>query len=505
MQVESLLSASGVPTMCVPATYEAFPTWKGGLGFADMPKHQLAAAKTFRDLLMFPGTHMLSKALLPGQETLGLDEHGNPIEPGNPSAPQPSAQEINTDKIEPSGLQKKPALDEHGNPAEPGPSSAPENSGPGKAEPAGVEKIPSLVESGPPSIFQPDTRPANADAAQQLQHGEGLPAAMVVKEHGKGEGTGPCKAVGPDKGTAGIAEQQGQPARPTVSVAPPAVDGPDASEPHATPLESAACGATPTEPVPERHGRPDHEGCQPMPSCNGSCHKARPSSSSSHPDDLRCSAEAAQDPQAAAAADPMEAHDHSHAAPDAGTNPGDPVGPAAELGPMPSGGETQSSKPAEQPRHAARKKLKVSFPVQDGQPACSRDGGPEPAVDPQKAPAVDRAAPDDMSASEFASSSASGSNGPTRHQEQQPARATPSGGPDLREKHPESGLDHNSTSAGMQGPRDPQHRGHNPQQPCQSPRKQAGSNLERPDQPGSLPCLPQDNGKATELQLPLVC
>ena len=90
VQVEALLASSGVATMYVPATYEAFPTWKGGLGFVDMPPHQKVAAKTFMGLLLFPGTQMLVKTLLPGQETLGLDENGQPIEPAPPAAP-PSA------------------------------------------------------------------------------------------------------------------------------------------------------------------------------------------------------------------------------------------------------------------------------------------------------------------------------------------------------------------------------------------------------------------------------
>ncbi|KAK9841250.1 hypothetical protein WJX74_002613 [Apatococcus lobatus] len=85
--VEGLLASSGVATMCVPATYEAFPTWKGGLGFGDIAPHQRAAAKTFMGLLLFPGTQLLVKTLLPGQETLGLDEHGHPIEPVKPTAP----------------------------------------------------------------------------------------------------------------------------------------------------------------------------------------------------------------------------------------------------------------------------------------------------------------------------------------------------------------------------------------------------------------------------------
>ena len=191
VQVESLLASSGVATMCVPATYEAFPTWKGGLGFSDMPKHQLTAAKAFMGLLMFPGTHMLSKALLPGQETLGLDERGNPIEPSQPSGPTPSAPQSSPEVLDLTQPQKAVEQGGHSQPSAFQPGDAPAHAGelpePGEA----------AMEAGDPSSSSPHPASASIDPPEHVDGCLGQPAASSAARSQFTAGSHPipdCKA-----------------------------------------------------------------------------------------------------------------------------------------------------------------------------------------------------------------------------------------------------------------------------------------------------------------------
>ncbi|KAK9836206.1 hypothetical protein WJX84_010859, partial [Apatococcus fuscideae] len=197
--VESLLSCSGVATLCVPATYEAFPTWKGGLGFTDMPRHQLAAAKAFMGLLMFPGTCLLSKCISPGKETLGLDEHGQPIEPAQPMPAAPTQPSVS------SPLQDGLGSEHRSQPFEPGQERliAPDSAISQPTWPNGPERPPSndvrpdepseaMTSRSDPAATSHGASPALAPV--NGTHGHELPAA----DPGLPVEGAPCPAVTPE-------------------------------------------------------------------------------------------------------------------------------------------------------------------------------------------------------------------------------------------------------------------------------------------------------------------
>ncbi|KAL3153902.1 hypothetical protein ABBQ32_013467 [Trebouxia sp. C0010 RCD-2024] len=62
---EVLLKEAGVRTMCLPAAHETVKTWVLGFGMQPMPEEDLDAACKDLRLLIFPGTQVLHKQLLP--------------------------------------------------------------------------------------------------------------------------------------------------------------------------------------------------------------------------------------------------------------------------------------------------------------------------------------------------------------------------------------------------------------------------------------------------------
>ncbi|DBA96080.1 TPA: hypothetical protein ACH3X1_001578 [Trebouxia sp. C0004] len=64
-QFESILKEAGVRTMCLPAAHETVHTWIQGFGLLPMPDEDLDAACKDLRMLIFPGTQVLQKQLLP--------------------------------------------------------------------------------------------------------------------------------------------------------------------------------------------------------------------------------------------------------------------------------------------------------------------------------------------------------------------------------------------------------------------------------------------------------
>ncbi|KAL0056243.1 hypothetical protein WJX82_009196 [Trebouxia sp. C0006] len=64
-QFESILKEAGVRTMCLPAAHETVLTWIHGFGLQPMPDEDLDAACKDLRMLIFPGTQVLQKQLLP--------------------------------------------------------------------------------------------------------------------------------------------------------------------------------------------------------------------------------------------------------------------------------------------------------------------------------------------------------------------------------------------------------------------------------------------------------
>lgn len=61
----SMMLQAGVRTMCLPAAYSTVHTWIQGFGLQPMPDEDLDAACKDLRLLIFPGTQVLHKQLLP--------------------------------------------------------------------------------------------------------------------------------------------------------------------------------------------------------------------------------------------------------------------------------------------------------------------------------------------------------------------------------------------------------------------------------------------------------
>ena len=61
----TVLQQAGVRTMCLPAAHETVHTWIHGFGLQPMPDDDLDAACKDLRLLIFPGTQVLQKQLLP--------------------------------------------------------------------------------------------------------------------------------------------------------------------------------------------------------------------------------------------------------------------------------------------------------------------------------------------------------------------------------------------------------------------------------------------------------
>ncbi len=61
----ALLLQAGVRTMCLPAAHETVHTWIQGFGLQPMPDEDLDAACKDLRMLIFPGTQVLQKQLLP--------------------------------------------------------------------------------------------------------------------------------------------------------------------------------------------------------------------------------------------------------------------------------------------------------------------------------------------------------------------------------------------------------------------------------------------------------